>query len=418
MRARCFDIDKWVTVRRSNDVVGMSKVTPVQPAQLKHVLALDGLRGVAILLVLILHFVSSGLGPLRRVAGAGWVGVDLFFVLSGFLITRILLAAISSPRFFRNFYARRALRIWPLYYIVLAFAFGLTRLLPEPLHIETSLFPFYATFTQNLKEQFSAGPWALAVTWSLAIEEQFYVVWPLCVRLLDRRILVTLLVGLLLTEPVLRFIALSRGASPYSVYVSTWFRVDTVGAGALAAIASQSSVRATIERLSRPILVIALASAGILCVTLFEGDRLILSGGPISGMRALVFSLMFSILAVGFSALVVHAASGAPSVLRRVLSIPGLRYLGRISFGLYLLQGIVITLSQTLFRGWLASSTGLSHRSLSLVVVVSALASTFVLAEISWRLLESRVLALRRYFSETGTVSTTGAVGYTPQSNG
>jgi peptidoglycan/LPS O-acetylase OafA/YrhL len=92
-----------------------------------HVPVLDGLRGLAVILVLLVHFSSGGhhgllLRVYFRITGAGWTGVDLFFVLSGFLITRILLAARESPRYFRNFYARRVLRIFPLFYGVLVFA--------------------------------------------------------------------------------------------------------------------------------------------------------------------------------------------------------------------------------------------------------------------------------------------------------
>src|SRR5207248_1231599 len=142
---------------------------------------LDGIRGVAILVV-ILH--NSGRFP--RLFANGWMGVDLFFVLSGFLITGILLDTKESESYFKNFYARRCLRIWPLYYSLLLFMFVLVPLLrPSEAHIifeKSSPWWAYPLFLQNFLIPIStnaAGP--LAITWSLAIEEQFYLVWAVVV---------------------------------------------------------------------------------------------------------------------------------------------------------------------------------------------------------------------------------------------
>lgn len=152
-----------------------------------HLLPLDGVRGLAILMVVCSHSFesnyNSGSLPVRVLGHLfyyGSFGVDLFFVLSGFLITGILVDSITDAHYFRNFYARRALRIFPLYYLVLLLCFALTR----PLHLHWGsmgwLLPVYL---QNLRPQeivtFSAGSGiALFHFWSLAIEEQFYLVWP------------------------------------------------------------------------------------------------------------------------------------------------------------------------------------------------------------------------------------------------
>src|SRR5207244_9663063 len=149
---------------------------------------LDAVRGVAILLV-ILHNQSSVFPSLHleRLFANGWMGVDLFFVLSGFLITGILLDTRKSPGYFKNFYARRCLRIWPLYYALLLFMFALVPLVrPSEAHVafqRSAPWWGYALFLQNFLISVptnAAG--ALAVTWSLAIEEQFYLVWALVVR--------------------------------------------------------------------------------------------------------------------------------------------------------------------------------------------------------------------------------------------
>src|ERR1700741_834818 len=151
----------------------------------------DGLRGLAILLVLIGHS-----GFLEAMPDAGMLeytrfGVDLFFVLSGFLITGILLDSKESPHYFRNFYPRRVLRIWPLYYLVLFLAFVVAPLFQPAMRPtaarDWSAFAFYV---QNIVFAHRVTyPFGLGATWSLAVEEQFYLTWPLLVFLLKKRTL-------------------------------------------------------------------------------------------------------------------------------------------------------------------------------------------------------------------------------------
>lgn len=151
-----------------------------------HLQELDGLRGFAILLVLCSHLVSlppGGRSPfvdrlVGMILGLGWVGVDLFFVLSGFLITGILVQSRGGPHYFRNFYARRSLRIFPLYYLFLAIATFISPLLLSPESILT-LPKEHAWVYWLYLSNFGGKPSeAFAHTWSLAVEEQFYLVWP------------------------------------------------------------------------------------------------------------------------------------------------------------------------------------------------------------------------------------------------
>ena len=167
---------------------------------LGHIRALDGLRGFALLLVFGYHALSRELvstslaGTLaKKIALTGWVGVDLFFVLSGFLITSILLDARTAGNYLRVFYARRALRIFPLYYLVLA-----ASLLLMPDHFGWKAQIFYWFNLSNLVTAFHPLliPY-LAHFWSLAIEEQFYLVWPALVLLLRPRALAALCGGVL-----------------------------------------------------------------------------------------------------------------------------------------------------------------------------------------------------------------------------
>ncbi len=166
---------------------------------MRRIKELDGIRGAAILFVLAYHYFSNGAGinnPIGRqflkLFSIGWSGVDLFFVLSGFLIVGILLDAKSSNNYFSSFYIRRALRILPLYYLLL------TLFLILPIFISNDgifklTFPFwsYLLFIQNLfMIKFDLGTSWLGVTWSLAIEEQFYLLLPILVWKLDKKRLV------------------------------------------------------------------------------------------------------------------------------------------------------------------------------------------------------------------------------------
>jgi peptidoglycan/LPS O-acetylase OafA/YrhL len=173
--------------------------------------ALDGLRGIAIILVMLHHFTyyrpETGIDAV--IAGVplfGWVGVDLFFVLSGFLITGILLDSRGSTRYFTNFYARRTLRIFPLYYLVLFLALVA---LPQFPSVHTVLagdiempprWPYWAYLTNfSVAERGFVHGW-VDVAWSLAIEEQFYLVWPLVIWLCPQRLLPWLCTAIVIGE--------------------------------------------------------------------------------------------------------------------------------------------------------------------------------------------------------------------------
>lgn len=230
--------------------VAQNSVTSAASARIPE---LDGLRGAAILSVMAFHYLdaltSKGggfLGYLNPAVAMGWTGVDLFFVLSGFLIGGILLDARTSPRYFKTFYIRRFCRIIPLYYawicgyVVFYAALGATRFMsagvrPEarpPLYI-------YFMFFQNLRVFHISGVAAawFGATWSLAVEEQFYLITPLLIWLLPRRTLSVVLGGVVFCAPVLRFAVHNSGQSgPALVNILTPCRADTFAMGILAAI--------------------------------------------------------------------------------------------------------------------------------------------------------------------------------------
>jgi len=161
----------------------------------KHISALDGVRGLAILLVFMVHIfgmgTNSGSRLMRlqsRIFSAGWIGVDMFFALSGFLITGILYDTLGSRRFFLNFYARRSLRVFPLYYGYILTIMLIVLALRGHWYSRLGL---YLTYTSNLDRslgRYTTAPWVnFGHFWSLAVEEQFYLFWPVAVFLLRRK---------------------------------------------------------------------------------------------------------------------------------------------------------------------------------------------------------------------------------------
>src|SRR5580693_7177583 len=204
---------------------------------------LDAVRGLAVLLVL-LH--NTDVYPslhLGLIADNGWMGVDLFFVLSGFLITGILLDTKQSGRYFENFYARRCLRIWPLYYSALLFMLVIVPLFrpseaPAIFGARSSPWWAYPLFLQNFLIPIpTSAAGLLGVTWSLAVEEQFYLVWPLVVRFCTEAQLRRIATAVIFVSPALRFYLVRHQVNIYS---NTFCRLDGLMAGALLAIVIRS----------------------------------------------------------------------------------------------------------------------------------------------------------------------------------
>src|SRR4051812_22693033 len=211
-----------------------------------HIPSLDGVRGLAIAIVLvhnatfILHGNHATLPKVAAaVAAAGWLGVQLFFVLSGFLITGILFDTRTRPQFFRTFYARRTLRIFPLYYVFLAGALFIVPLLANVADWHATAWRnqfFFWTYTSNWANPFGHDIPGLSHFWSLAVEEQFYLLWPVIVFLGSPRFLLRLCAGLVAVTPFVRLGLRLSGFAPLAGYEFTIARWDALAAGALLAI--------------------------------------------------------------------------------------------------------------------------------------------------------------------------------------
>jgi peptidoglycan/LPS O-acetylase OafA/YrhL len=367
----------------------------------RHIPALDGLRGVAILLVLACHLLASnpypGGNPLvrmfARMHGDGWIGVDLFFVLSGFLITGILYDTLSDPHFFRNFYARRTLRIFPLYYgfllllsIIMLFTgnhwyVGIWHLL---------------TYTVSLPFN---GPWLtdarwmnLNHVWSLAIEEQFYLVWPLLIYLLRtrRRIALAAIAGIIFSVAV-RFFWVhftNMETHPYIVYSWTPSRLDGLLSGALLALAVRGRFRQLALKLAPPVLALGCL---LMAAIFIRNGSLEWRGYPfISVVEPLL-------LAVTFGALLLCCLR-PETTLQRVAGHPVLRFFGRYSYGLYLFH---YTLATALLNPLRIALVAHHHSKLLALILpaVLTLALSIAAAWLSFRYFESPFLRLKGRFS-------------------
>jgi peptidoglycan/LPS O-acetylase OafA/YrhL len=366
---------------------------------------LDGLRGVAILAV-IWH--NAGLtwsyadGPLgyglfRLGANLGWMGVQLFFVLSGFLITGLLLDSKGRPQQLRHFYMRRVLRIFPLYFTVLLIAFALLPALglaPHWLDRDRAQQLAYWTFTSNWVAPWLGTGTAFGHFWSLAVEEQFYLLWPLLVVAVSRDGLARCCLALIGSALLLRawLIWHDRQFAELAAYQFTVVRWDALAMGALLALAlRRSEWFAWLDRhwlnLLAPVLMYIVLHIAVEHNFAAVGDGVAVLNQSVA---ALLFSLML------FGALRPAAAGDSP--LQRALQWPQLCAVGKYSYAIYVFHLPVIHI----WGGapiWLRGSPLLE--SICNVAVVFALSTA--LAVVSWHSLEQPFLRLKRFFAGAAT---------------
>jgi len=327
---------------------------PPSTPRLGHIPALDALRGIAILLVLATNLYPLGLpvgladSVVRRLFRAGWVGVDLFFVLSGFLITSILLDTKGSSRYLITFWGRRVLRIFPLYYGTLAVLFVVLPLLPladrlSGLQTFREVQGWYWSYLTNVliaRRGWGAAPYGTDHFWSLAVEEQYYLVWPLVVLWCDSRQLRVVCLTLIAGALGLRIAAHFGGVSPAAIYVCTFTRMDSLAAGSLLAVLSRDSHgSALLTWWARRGGWIAGLGLGVIVVWY----------GQLSTYDVGVQTLGHTVLAGVAAALVALAIIGAAPGLDRGRSGAVLQWFGRYSYAIYVVHQFVLLGLQRIF---------------------------------------------------------------------
>ena len=376
-----------------------SSAAPRERTQ-KHVEELDGLRGLAIVLVMLFHM--SLVPPVGKLALIWWslchrggLGVDIFFVLSGFLITGILLDSLPRPHYFRNFYGRRILRIFPLYYAVLIFAFLiLPRIAPwtvaryEQVNRAAVWYWLHlSNFAIARRGAFIHG--ILDVSWSLAIEEQFYLLWPAIVWRVSPVRLRWLCVCLITVSFVSRTLLTVVHTAPVAVYTLTFCRFDGLAIGALVALL----VRDRLPSALRPLLVRGLlATLPLWFVVLLPID------GPIA--KALKASSDYLLVCALTGCAILAVLNTPNALLIRPLKWRALRLFGRYSYALYLFHFPISAAIRdyVLKPARMPLVLGSSLPSLGLFYLVSG-GVCLAAAMLSWHLYEKRFLSLKRFFT-------------------
>ena len=382
------------------------------PAPGGRIAVLDGLRGVAILLVLVRHAISlplEAVTPLdvavRAVAQVGWAGVDLFFVLSGFLITGILLDTKGQPHWWLNFFIRRGLRIFPLYYGALVFTFIL---LPHLIHWSNADYAtlranqvWYWTYTVNFLNAFTHGsgtPLNTAHFWSLSIEEQFYLIWPLIVWRCKPATLLRVAGFAVLVGLAFRFVLALHDPAHAGANALTPARLDGLMTGAALAVTAR--------------LPGGLRHLAVWASPMFWGGTAVLvvlaaSRGGFDYHDPVLAVVVYPVIAVVFGALLVLSLIAVPrSPLVRALSSGWLRGWGKYSYALYVIHYPLLGAMQSKVRFYEQGLPALGGVRLPAVLLLALIVASvsYGLAWLSYRMYEGPILELKRYF---GTPSAT-----------
>lgn len=360
------------------------------PAAGSYLPQLDGLRAIAVTLVLLVHCVMvPGQGTtawiLRNVLSNGWIGVDLFFALSGYLITSILLRARARPHYFRNFYARRFLRIFPPYYAVIAI-----------LSIASAWLPFgplrpawpYLTYTSNLYLVSTRWEWGpLGHTWSLAIEEQFYLVYPILVLCLSKPRLRQLLWLVIAVSPLVRLMT-NSATFPAAAVFTTFCRLDVLAMGALIAIAFDGRTEIS-DRLARRLRLSAAA--------LLTASALLFVTRQLDARTAFFNGVSLTIIDAAAAMFICVAVAAPVRFLERVIRWPAAVAMGRISYGIYLFHYPIVRVVE-----WQAKARLADGWTRTAVIAVTSISLTMVVSVLSWFAFERPILRVKKFFYDPG----------------
>lgn len=367
---------------------------------LRHIPELDGLRGIAILAVMGFHFSGDTPVIFGKLAAVYWAfyyggsGVDLFFVLSGFLITSILLHTKDSPQYFRSFYARRVLRIFPLYFLAVALFFYVelpwleSRLGAASPRIHAEQI-WYWTYLVNWHDTLGNMLGAMGHFWSLAIEEQFYLVWPLAIWLCSRKRVPMLCIGAIVVSTVLRLAFDLGGAPAEYLHRATFTRLDTLALGGLLAwVANDEQWTGRL----RPLLkFIAPSTLALFAVNEFAATRF--------GRFPAYVTLSYSLMALLCGCMVFYAVAytGERTITSRIGRSAILRNVGKYSYSMYIFHLVAKR------EAMVPVVTSLARLGLSLSValvlgMVLCSVAVYAFALLTWYSFEKHFLKLKDYF--------------------
>lgn len=350
---------------------------------------LDAVRTFAVAAVLLQHFMGSDRLP-ALLASLPWghLGVALFFVLSGFLITGILIrsrdlvAAQKQSAGFaaRQFYIRRFLRIFPLYYFVIAL--GLVLAIPPVREI----WHWLISYTMNVYVSLRGDEnYLFSNFWSLAVEEQFYVVWPWVVLFAPRKWLLPATLVMIASGPAWRMYAFTHGLNFVALYKMTPACLDSLGMGALLAQARHSlltkeTIRKYVNRLILPVgLVLSVCLWALVYFEINWSANIVLFDLSV----AMIFCWFINSASMGFGGVAGSLMASRPLV-----------YCGKISYGIYVYHQFTPPI-----LGFLSAKAGFSYQPHGWLSLVLGVSLTLVFSSLSWYLLEQPVSNLKRHFS-------------------
>ncbi|WP_144392660.1 acyltransferase family protein [Pleionea sediminis] len=374
-----------------------------------YIKGLDGLRAVAILWVMFGH-ISSSLNwpvtsaiqkPFNLITNMGWVGVQLFFVISGFLITQILLKDQFKPGFLKNFYIRRSLRIFPVYYLALIIFFVLIPLLgfmPEWLANSKSDQLWYWLYLQNWIRPFSEQG-ALAPLWSLAIEEQYYLIWPLCVLFFRNSTLKLICVFMIVSAPIIRTFLFTQMPDFFNIenigksaaYNFTFARWDAIAIGSLIGIYVSEKKTDILIKISQ-VGTIAFTLIILAQIALFSNFTSVALG--IGMLNQTTVALLFGCLI-----LLISQSQSDQNIIIRCLEFSPIKSIGKVSYAMYLfhLPIVVVWLGywNQSFQNysWIETLITIFSHYFALVLIM------YILARLSWALFEHPILKFKDKFN-------------------
>ena len=360
---------------------------------IKHNPHLDGLRGIAILMVVLYHYGSGFF-----IFDYGWAGVDLFFVLSGYLLTGRIFSNIVDKKIIWKYYINRALRIVPLYFLTLTvfffvwFTFASTENIKNAPLYKTHLFEFYAFLTNWIFLTNTSNAYLyLKHLWSLSVEEQFYLTFPIIFLIFKskKKLLVSglIIVSIVLFSRCLYFYNLENKSSFLEIYRNTFFRLDSFFWGFNLYMFKESRVYQNINKHIKMIIVFSLL--------------IIISGSFFSGtLRTSAFfaTIGFTANAILFASMIVIVEEKKENLLKKITSFKYLQKMGKISYGFYIFHWPMYLFIITLF-GYLNKKTNTHINQIQAQIIISLTSFTFsyIISILSFKYFESFFLKWKLY---------------------